>query len=101
MRLQTASTTPMHAALCSKWCAVALADQAKRLDDAKNVKLRQLEQNNRGITDFTRWVEKGRADGLFRGAVLGPILLEVSVPDAQQPSMWSSNCQVSSRSPAE
>ena len=83
MSLQIASTTPMHAALCSYWCAVVFADQAKRLDDAKNVKLRQLEQNNRGITDFARWVEKSRADGLFRGAVLGPILLEVSVPDAQ------------------
>ena len=83
MSLQIASTTQMHTALCSYWWAVAFADQAKRLDDAKNVKLRQLEQNNRGITDFTRWVEKSRADGLFRGAVLGPILLEVSVPNAQ------------------
>ena len=53
------------------------------MDDAKNIKLRQLEQTSRGITEFTRWVGKSRAEGLFRGDVMGPILLEVSVPDAQ------------------
>lgn len=59
------------------------AEQAKRLDDGKNIKLRQLEQKSRGITDFTHWVEKSKADGMFRGEVLGPILLEVAVPDPQ------------------
>ena len=62
---------------------MAFAEAAKRLDDAKNIKLRQLEQASRGISDFTRWVEKSKAEGLFRGEVLGPVLLEVSVPDPQ------------------
>ena len=64
-------------------CAGPVAEQAKRLDDAKNIKLRQLEYSSRGITEFTRWVEKAKADGMFRGEVLGPILLEVAIADPQ------------------
>ncbi len=64
-------------------CARPLAEQAKRLDDAKNIKLRQLEYSSRGITEFSRWVEKAKVDGMFRGEVHGPILLEVAIADPQ------------------
>lgn len=45
------------------------------------MKLQQLEQQNRGITAFTHWVAESKAR--FKGEVYGPVLLEVTVKDAQ------------------
>jgi hypothetical protein len=57
------------------------ADQLARLDSVREVKLQHLEQQNRGITAFTHWVAENKAR--FKGEIYGPVLLEVTVKDAQ------------------
>ncbi|KAK9915722.1 hypothetical protein WJX75_003203 [Coccomyxa subellipsoidea] len=59
----------------------SLTDQLARLDSVREVKLQHLEQQNRGITAFTHWVAENKAR--FKGKIYGPVLLEVTVKDAQ------------------
>ena len=43
--------------------------------------LQALEQRHRGITSVWRWLQENRPR--FRGAVYGPIAVEVDCPDSQ------------------
>ena len=58
-----------------------VADELARLNSVKENKLRLLENDFRGITSFTQWVQANSAR--FQGRVYGPVLLEVSVQDPQ------------------
>ena len=70
--------TESHSTFLTRYvCAADL----NRLHSVKANKLRLLEKDRRGITDFTEWVEANQ--NRFKARVYGPILLEVSIKDQQ------------------
>ena len=77
---------------------MGLAGKMHRLDNVRWQKLQLLEKRNHGITKLADWVHDNRSS--FRGEVIGPLLLDVSIRDEMHAAYLEQQCPGNGRSPS-
>ena len=72
----------------------AYAGQLSLIDNVKSQRLTALSRRLRhdGLREAVDWINQARQNKQFRGAVYGPILLDVQVQDKQHAAYLEGNC---------